>query len=267
MAVIVQRTKITDAFALEQHPMWAVRTINASLQINKDQIAGSEAFGRYTAIPPGRNLDDFFRIMEINHPKAAFNHDLGVCEAAAWKISQINSEGDQVHTFNVSLATLMFKDSADKIISVLSRYGSSHLFTIEVTEPRSEVSDKNFRLIAENVRKLSQYGCRLLFDDFAPNDPRLAYLAPYVHGFKTDKDHTSRILSGQDSLSGTDFVRSIQNRSDGIIVFEGVKSVQDAIRLHQKFAGSAMTLNQGHHLVSERRSRTRAENDSRYTPL
>ena len=195
---------------------------------NEDkQFTSAEALVRIwerdgSLIPPGLFIpvaEDSGQILELG--ERVFEK---VCEFL--KTGEAEKLGLQFVEVNLSVIQCERRDLADRLISIVSRYGiSPSLINLEITETAS-ISARTTLLA--NMKKLMEYGFAFSLDDFGKGESNLMYVVEMpVSIVKLDYDMTKAFFN---SPKAQHVVRAVVGMAHGMklkLVAEGIETEEE----------------------------------------
>lgn len=142
------------------------------------------------------------------------------------KNTNVVSLGIHYIEVNLSVVQCEMEDLADRLISIIERYGiESSLINLEITETAS-VTSRN--VLLRNMEKLIDYGFTFSLDDFGKGESNLMYVVDMpVSIIKLDYDMTKAFFSSSKAKQVVRAVVAMAHGMDLKLVAEGIETADE----------------------------------------
>ncbi len=174
-----------NKFFLEYQPIIDVKT---------EKIIGAEVLSRLNSVEDGILTPGTF-LSALDSVGLNVKFDYYIFEKnCKWISNDKECRQKYFYSTNFSRATLCEKDFADKIISIVERYGLDYsIVAIEVLEDKN-VNDAERKAMVENIYRLKEKGVLIFLDDFGRGFTSFADLDSLnISVVKIDKDVVSKV--------------------------------------------------------------------------
>lgn len=187
------------------------------------------------------NISGVDNIMYWASKNKAFKElDENIIKYSAGLISTMN-DTNQKYAFNLCGETLKSYNEAHRIVNILDKYRLKDRIMIEITEKTDFINPN----VIENIRELSEYGIKIILDDFGKENSNIEALMNVKFDIvKLDKDYIKQAISTRRQL---EILAGVINMLDSLNIMTVVEGVETLDQL-QAVKSIGATAVQGYYL-------------------